>query len=232
MLGRDDTVCVGAAYGTSACGAALAQRDQRGRLLTCAISLWTPKPGCAGWGPICSAGCWGSSGPGAAGRSGRFTPPACWRTDNRRWASWSGRAFPGRRPVSTGFSTRLGDIPDVSVPPVARRWRYILRPGRPAGAGAGRLSWFCWAAGALARFCQRGRIWPVPGESSPASVRKTAPCPAWFLIDRKGEGCHLAGTVRAAGVSGRPDGGGPPRPEHPDCQGNPAAGDGSVGFRH
>lgn len=27
MLGRDDTVCVGAAYGTSACGAALAQRE-------------------------------------------------------------------------------------------------------------------------------------------------------------------------------------------------------------
>ena len=30
MLGRDDTVCVGAAYGTSACGAALAQREQGG----------------------------------------------------------------------------------------------------------------------------------------------------------------------------------------------------------
>src|SRR5699024_8926404 len=30
LLGQDDIVCVGAVYGVHACGAALAQRDQRG----------------------------------------------------------------------------------------------------------------------------------------------------------------------------------------------------------
>ena len=30
LLGRDDTVCVGAAYGGAACGAALAQREPSG----------------------------------------------------------------------------------------------------------------------------------------------------------------------------------------------------------
>ena len=96
--------------------------------------------------------------------------------------------FSAPEPVSTGFSTRLGDIPDVRItlPPelavcsaleapeaVQDQYLALLETGDLPGFADmeeldrpwGDLSSFCTVDGALS---------------------------GWFFLDRRGEGCHLA----------------------------------------
>ena len=133
LVGREDTVCVGAAYGAAACGAALAQRTG-GMDTTCGTFSSTPPPGCAAWGPICSGDCWGSCGPGGPGRSGPSTPRGCWRAGGRPWASWSGRGFP-RRSRCPRLLHPAGGHPGCQDHPAAGAGG-MQRPGGPGG-GAG-----------------------------------------------------------------------------------------------
>ena len=187
LLGQDNVVCVGALYGTAACGAALAQRDRWGGYNLRYIFI-DPAARLCGLGTYLLRGLLGQlRARGAEQVQAVYTPSML--EDGRQTLGILERAgFTKPEPVSTGFSTRLGDIPDVKITlqpemavysaletpkPVQEQYLTLLEAGDlPSFADMEELNrpW-----GELSSFCT------VSGTLS-----------GWFFLDRRDEGCHLA----------------------------------------
>ena len=135
LVGREDTVCVGAAYGAAACGAALAQRDRRDGYDLRYIFI-DPSARLCGLGTYLLRGLLGQLRARGARQVRAIYTPGMLEGGGQTLGILERAGFSAPEPVSTGFSTRLGDIPDVDVPP-PRRWRCTAsqtprtRCGRP-----------------------------------------------------------------------------------------------------
>lgn len=188
LLGQGGTVCVGAAYGRAACGAALAQQDRWGTYDLRYIFV-DPKARLCGLGTYLLRGLLGQiQAQGGTQVRAIYTPSML--EDGRQTLSILERAgFSRPEPVSTSFSTRLGDIPDVNLAPHPELAVYsALDAPEPVQDAymdlldAGGLPDFADAEelerpwGELSSFCAQGGV-----------------LSGWLLIDHKGEGCHLAG---------------------------------------
>ena len=187
LVGREDTVCVGAAYGAAACGAALAQRDRRDGYDLRYIFI-DPSARLCGLGTYLLRGLLGQLRARGARQVRAIYTPGMLEGGGQTLGILERAGFSAPEPVSTGFSTRLGDIPDVRItlPPelavcsaleapeaVQDQYLALLETGDLPGFADmedldrpwGDLSSFCTVDGALS---------------------------GWFFLDRRGEGCHLA----------------------------------------
>lgn len=188
LLGKDEIVCVGAVYGGAACAAALAQRDRWGGYDLRYIFV-DPGARLCGLGTYLLRGLLGQIR-ARGGREVRAVYSPGMLEDGRQTLGILERAgFSRPEPVSTGFSTRLGDIPDVNLAPHPELEVYsALEAPEPMQDAymdlleSGKLPGFANAEelvrpwGELTSFCtERGVL------------------SGWFLIDHKGQGCHLAG---------------------------------------
>ena len=97
--------------------------------------------------------------------------------------------FSRPEPAATGFSTRLGDIPDVNLAPHPELAVYsaLDTPETVQDAYLELLD-----AGELPDFADMEDLVRPWGELS-SFCTENGTLSGWFLIDRKGEGCHLAG---------------------------------------
>lgn len=187
LLQREETVCVGAVFDGRACGAALAQWDQGDYYLR--YIFVDPKARLCGLGTYLIQGLLGQIR-ARGGEQVRAVYAPSMLEDGRQTLGILERAgFSRPEPISTGFSARLGDIPDVNMPPVPGLEVYSLQEAPGAVREAYRaLLW----KGELPDFAHMEALErPWPELSSFCTV--DGQLSGLFLIDRKGEGCHLAG---------------------------------------
>lgn len=188
LAGRGDTVCVGAVFDGLACAAALAQEDRQGIYYLRYIFV-DPKARLCGLGTYLLKGLLGQ----VRARGGRAVKavysPSMLEEGKQTLGILERAGFSPSEPYSTGFSTRLGDIPDVP-PPLSREvavYSALDAPEAVQDAYQALLE-----AGALPPFADVGEVDRPWGElCSFAAVN--GELSGVFLIDRKGEGCHLAG---------------------------------------
>ena len=188
LPGQDEAVCVGAVYGGAACGAALAQRDRWGTYDLRYIFV-DPKARLCGLGTYLLRGLLGQiQAQGGTQVRAIYTPSML--EDGRQTLSILERAgFSRPEPVSTGFSTRLGDIPDLRITPPPELAVYSALEA-PEGVQDAYLALL--EAGALPGFADAEELVHPWGELS-SFCAENGTLSGWFLIDHKGEGCHLAG---------------------------------------
>ena len=117
LLGRDDTVCVGAVCGSAACGAAIAQREQGGGLCYLRYIFVDPKARLCGLGTYLLRGLLGQLRSRGAQEVQAIFSPSMLESGGQTLGILERAGFSRPKPVSTGFSTRLGDIPDVKYGP-------------------------------------------------------------------------------------------------------------------
>ena len=187
LLGQDGTVCVGAVYGRSACGAALARRDRWGGYELCYIFV-DPRARLCGLGSYLLRGLLGQLRERGAWQVRAFCSPGMW--ESGRLSGILERAgFSPPEPVSTGFSTRLGDIPHVTPPaaPELAVYSALEAPEEVRDAYLALLD-----AGELPGFADAGRL-ERPWRELSSFCTVGGALSGWLLIDRRGEGCHLAG---------------------------------------
>lgn len=197
LLHQKGTVCVGAVFDGQACAAALAQESRHGTYYLRYIFV-DPKARLCGLGTYLLRGLLGQ----IQARGGREVKavysPSMLEEGQQTLGILERAGFSPSEPFSTGFSTQLGDIPDVSLSlprelavystldapeAVQDAYQALLDTGNlPDFANAeelespwGELCSFCTVNGALAGV---------------------------MLIDRKGEGCHVAGLYVLPGFRG------------------------------
>mgnify|MGYP005751646213 FL=1 len=188
LLGREDTVCVGAVYGAAACGAALAQREQ-GNSYCLRYIFVDPRARLCGLGTYLLRGLLGQLRIQGA-REVRAVYSPSMLEDGRQTLSILERAgFSRPKPAATSFSTRLGDIPDVDLAPSTELEVYsaLDAPKEVRDAYLSLLK-----AGELPDFSNMNGLTRPWGELSSFCTERGALSGA-LLIDHKGEGCHLAG---------------------------------------
>ena len=188
MLGRDDTVCVGAAYGTSACGAALAQREQGGDYCLRYIFV-DPKARLCGLGTYLLRGLLGQLCARGAREVKAIYSPSMLENGKQTLGILERAGFSRPKAVSTSFSTQLGDIPDVSVPPSPSLAVYSVLDAPPEVQNAYQV---LLGSGALPDFANLAYL-THPWKELSSFCMENGVLSGIFLIDRKGEGCHLAG---------------------------------------
>ena len=188
MLGRDDTVCVGAAYGTSACGAALAQREQGGDYCLRYIFV-DPKARLCGLGTYLLRGLLGQLCARGAREVKAIYSPSMLENGKQTLGILERAGFSRPKAVSTSFSTQLGDIPDVSVPPSPSLAVYSVLDAPPEVQNAYQV---LLGSGALPDFANLAYL-THPWKELSSFCMENGALSGIFLIDRKGEGCHLAG---------------------------------------
>lgn len=184
MLGRDDTVCVGAAYGTSACGAALAQREHCLRYI-----FVDPKARLCGLGTYLLRGLLGQLCARGAREVKAIYSPSMLENGKQTLGILERAGFSRPKAVSTSFSTQLGDIPDVSVPPSPSLAVYSVLDAPPEVQNAYQV---LLGSGALPDFANLVYL-THPWKELSSFCMENGALSGIFLIDRKGEGCHLAG---------------------------------------
>lgn len=187
LLEKPETVCVGAVYDGASCGAALAELCPEGYYLR--YVFVDPAARLCGLGTYLIRGLLGQvKARGESELKAVYSPDML--SEGRQTLGMLERVgFSRPEPFGTGFSTCLGDIPPVRIDlPLAmavysaqdlpKRYRQTYEQLLAAEEvpAFGRLSSLeaCWPE--LSSFCV------TAGELS-----------GWFLLDRKGEGCHLAG---------------------------------------
>ena len=188
LVGREDTVGGGAVFDGLACAAALAQETGPGTYHLRYIFV-DPKARLCGLGTYLLEGLLGQ----VRARGGREVKavysPSMLEEGKQTLGILERAGFSPSEPFSTGFSTRLGDIPQVSIP-LSRElavYSALDAPEKVQDAYQALLE-----AGALPPFADAGELKGPWGElSSFATVKEELS--GLFLIDRKGEGCHLAG---------------------------------------
>ena len=188
LLGREDTVCVGAVYGAAACGAALAQQEQ-GNSYCLRYIFVDPRARLCGLGTYLLRGLLGQLRIQGA-REVRAVYSPSMLEDGRQTLSILERAgFSRPKPAATSFSTRLGDIPDVDLAPSTELEVYsaLDAPKEVRDAYLSLLK-----AGELPDFANMNGLTRPWGELSSFCTERGALSGA-LLIDHKGEGCHLAG---------------------------------------
>lgn len=197
MVGQKDTVCVGAAFDGLACGAALAQETGPGTYYLRYIFV-DPKARLCGLGTYLLEGLLGQ----IRARGGREVKavysPGMLEEGKQTLGILERAGFSPSEPFSTGFSTRLGDIPQISIP-LSRElavYSALDAPEEVQDAYQALLE-----TGALPPFADAGELKGPWGELSSFSTVK-GELSGLFLIDRKGEGCHLAGLYVLPGFRG------------------------------
>ena len=197
LLEQTENICVGAVFDGRACAAALAQYHRPGEYYLRYIFV-DPAARLCGLGTYLLRGLLGH----IRARGGRTVKvvysPSMLEEGKQTLGILTRAGFSRPQPSATGFSTRLGDIPDVELPhapdlavysaleapeEVQKAYQALLEAGNlPVFADAeelerpwGELSSFCTERGALSGF---------------------------LLIDRKGEGCHVAGLYVLPGFRG------------------------------
>ena len=188
LLGRNDTVCVGAVYGASACGAALAQQEQGGGYCLRYIFV-DPRARLCGLGTYLLRGLLGQLRARGAREVKAIYSPSMLEHGGQALGILERAGFSRSKAVATGFSTRLGDIPDVKFSPSPGLTVYSVQDS-PAAVQGAYLSML--DAGELPDFADRNRLTRPWGELSSFCVEQDT-LSGVFLIDHRGEGCHLAG---------------------------------------
>ena len=118
LLGREDTVCVGAVYEGMACGAALAELERGG---SCYLRYLFVDPAArlCGLGTYLLRGLMGKARElGACQVKALYTPSMLERKD-QPMGVLERAGFSRPKPVATQFSAWLGDIPGVKFPEVS-----------------------------------------------------------------------------------------------------------------
>lgn len=118
LLGREDTVCVGAVYEGMACGAALAELERGG---SCYLRYLFVDPAArlCGLGTYLLRGLMGKARElGACQVKALYTPSMLERKD-QSMGVLERAGFSRPKPVATQFSAWLGDIPGVKFPEVS-----------------------------------------------------------------------------------------------------------------
>ena len=187
LLAEPETVCVGAVFEGLACGAALAQWERSGAYYLRYVYV-DPKARLCGLGTYLLRGLLGQ----VKARGGREVKavysPSMLEGGRQTLGILERAGFSPPEPVSTGFSARLGDIPDVKGDPGAGMTVYSLKEApAPLLEALGQLEMDLPGYACLDELDD-----PSPeltmvyaaGEE-PAGV---------FLVERKKEGLHIAGT--------------------------------------
>ena len=198
LLDKPETVCVGAVYDGAACGAALAERCPEGYYLR--YVFVDPAARLCGLGTYLLRGLLGRVKARGARELMAVYSPEMIQGRGETLGILVRAGFSRPEPLATGFSTCLGDIPPVEadLPPEMAVCSAQDLPGTYRRAYE-QLA----AAGEVPDFALLSRLedpWPEL-----CSFCLTAEgLNGWFLVDRRGEGCHLAGLyVRPAARRGR-----------------------------
>ena len=189
LLGRDDTVCVGAVCGSAACGAAIAQREQGGGLCYLRYIFVDPKARLCGLGTYLLRGLLGQLRSRGAQEVQAIFSPSMLESGGQTLGILERAGFSRPKPVSTGFSTRLGDIPDVKYGPSPEMAVYSVLDA-PQAVRDAYLSLL--DAGELPELADLDRL-DRPWEELSGFCTEKGELSGVFLLDHKGEGCHLAG---------------------------------------
>ena len=188
LPGQDGTVCVGAVYGGAACGAALAQRDRWGTYDLRYIFV-DPNARLCGLGTYLLRGLLGQIWARGGTQVRALYSPSMLEDGRQTLGILERAGFSRPEPVSTGFSTRLGDIPDLRItpPPELAVYSALEAPEPVQDAYMDLLE-----SGELPAFADAEELVHPWGELTSFCTENSA-LSGWFLIDHKGEGCHLAG---------------------------------------
>lgn len=116
LLGRAETVCVGAVYGTAACGAAIAREDRWGAYDLRYVFV-DPEVRRCGLGTYLLRGLLGQIRSRGGARVRAIVTHSMLAEGRKTLGILERAGFSKPEPVSTGFSTRLEDIPDVNLAP-------------------------------------------------------------------------------------------------------------------
>ena len=189
LLGRDDTVCVGAVYQAASCGAALAQREQWGDSYELRYIFVDPRARLCGLGTYLLRGLLGQLRARGAREVRAVYSAGMLENGGQRLGILERAGFSRPQPAATGFSTRLGDIPEVKLGPAPELAVYSALDV-PAAARRAYLSLL--DAGALPDFADMNRL-TRPWEALSSFCTERGALSGVFLIDCMGEGCHLAG---------------------------------------
>lgn len=189
LLGREDTVCVGAVYGSAACGAALAQREQWGDTYYLRYIFVDPKARLCGLGTYLLRGLLGQLRSRGAREVEAIYSPSMLEEGRQTLSILERAGFARAKPVATEFSTRLGDIPDVKYGPSPEMAVYSAQDA-PQAVREAYLALL--DAGELPELADIDRL-DRPWEELSSFCMEKGALSGVFLLDHKGEGCHLAG---------------------------------------
>ena len=188
LLGQDDIVCVGAVYGVLACGAALAQRDQRG-VYDLRYIFIDPAVRLCGLGTYLLRGLLGQLRAMGTRQVRAIYSPSMLEDGRQTLGILQRAGFTQSKPVTTGFSTQLKDLPNLQ-PIAAPEVAVYSAAGVPQAVKD--AYWALLDAGELPPFADTRDLerpwWEL---SSFCTVHGNLS--GWLLVDRKGEGCHVAG---------------------------------------
>lgn len=198
LLDRPETVCVGAVYDGTACGAALAERCPEGHYLR--YVFVDPAARLCGLGTYLLRGLLGQVKARGARELTAVYSPDMIQGDRQTLGMLERAGFSRPEPIATGFSTCLGDIPQVEVdlPPEMEVYSAVELPAVYRRAyerlvATGEVPTFAWMSNLEDPQLELSSFCVTAGELS-----------GWFLVDRRGEGYCLAGLyVRPAFRRGR-----------------------------
>lgn len=188
LLGQEGTVCVGAVFDHLACGAALSQKSRYGTYYLRYIFV-DPKARLCGLGTYLLRGLLGQI-QAQGGREVKAVYSPSMLEDGKQMLGILERAgFSHPEPFSTGFSTCLGDIPDVQVS-LPRELAVYSALDLPEAAQKAYLALL--ETGDLPDFADTREL-EHPWEELCSFCTVNGALAGVFLIDRKEEGCHVAG---------------------------------------
>ena len=197
LLEKEGTVCVGAVYGPWACGAALAQPAGGDEYYLRYIFV-DPKARLCGLGTYLLRGLLGQ----IKARGGKAVKavysPSMLEGEKQTLGILERAGFSRPEPFATGFSTCLGDIPPLDMPCAGDLEVYSLRD---APREVGQAYQALLQAGELPDFADAGAL-ERPWEELSCFCTEKGTLSGIFLLDRKGEGCHLAGLYVLPGFRG------------------------------
>lgn len=197
LLGQDGTVCVGAVFDGQACAAALAQESRYGTYYLRYIFV-DPKVRLCGLGTYLLRGLLGQV-QARGGREVKAVYSPSMLEDGKQMLGILERAgFSHPEPFATGFSTRLGDIPDVDVP-LSQEWNVYSALDAPKTVQDAYQALL--EAGELPDFAD-GEELERPWRELCSFCTINGALAGVLLIDRKEEGCHVAGLYVLPGFRG------------------------------
>lgn len=197
LLEKEGTVCVGAVYGASACGAALAQPAGGDEYYLRYIFV-DPKARLCGLGTYLLRGLLGQ----IKARGGKAVKavysPSMLEGEKQTLGILERAGFSRPEPFATGFTTCLGDIPDVNLAshPELAVYSALDTPEPVRDAYLNLLR-----SGELPDFADMEKL-ERPWEELSCFCTEKGVLSGIFLLDYKGEGCHLAGLYILPGFRG------------------------------
>lgn len=197
LLGQDGTVCVGAVFDGQACAAALAEESRYGTYYLRYIFV-DPKARLCGLGTYLLRGLLGQV-QARGGQEVKAVYSPSMLEDGKQMLGILERAgFSHPEPFATGFSTRLGDVPDMEVP-LPREWNVYSALDAPKAVQNAYQALL--EAGEMPDFAD-GEELERPWRELCSFCTINGALAGVLLIDRKGEGCHVAGLYVLPGFRG------------------------------